>query len=115
MGHNMFGGVVYNAMGDACDISVEQWFAQAVNDYIETHKSYCYHSAFIFLHRRCFEQERPVRFHSMRGNTTLLLAQAIGDYSVLRRWCIDGEVARGVRWTREEGGVVFTRTRSSVT
>jgi hypothetical protein len=100
---NMFGGVVYNTKGHACDIGVEDWFAQAVVDYMQTHTVYSFHTAFIFLHACCFAQKRPLHFYRMRGNTTLLLAQAIGDYSVLKQWCIDGTLPTGVRYSGETG------------
>jgi len=96
----MFGGVVYNIMGDVCDIGVEDWFAQTVIDYMQTYRVYSYDTAFVFLHRCCFAQKRPMDFYSMRGNTTLLLAQAIGDYSILKQWCVDGTVPSSVRYDK---------------
>jgi len=88
-----WGGVLHNIMGNSYEIDVEPWFLQAVFDYMQTHTVYSYHTAFVFLHKCCFTQKRPMNFHSMRGNTTLLIAEATGDYSVLKQWCIDGGVS----------------------
>ena len=114
MQHDICSGVVHNIMGQACDIGVEDWFAQAVIDYMQTHTVYAFHTAFIFLHECCFSQQRPLNFHRMRGNTALLLAQAIGDYSVLEQWCIDGTVPSGVRYNRQPGAARGVTTHASV-
>ena len=80
-----------------CDLEVEDWFVQVVLDYTAQHNEYSYYTAFIFLHRRCFELRRVLEFHSMRGKTLLLLAQATGDYSMLTLWCEDGRLTKNAQ------------------
>jgi hypothetical protein len=73
-----------------CELEVEDWFVRAVLDYTRSSDEYCFKTAFLFMHRRCFELGREIEFNSMRGKTLLLLAQATGDYSLLTLWCAEG-------------------------